>query len=117
MGEFIDQELEHGGIVSGQIRDFTRRYGFLTPVPDTVVDGLPTKWTFTHSGKVEDVPEDPVIWEAHETGSYMPVGRLSDITAERSLSAADIQSAHYRVSSRLGDVVSEGWDSVISETN
>lgn len=27
----LDPEEEHGGIVSGQIRDFTRRYGDVTP--------------------------------------------------------------------------------------
>lgn len=31
MREIIDPESEHGGIISGQIRDFTRRYGLVQP--------------------------------------------------------------------------------------
>ncbi len=78
MGEFIDPELEHDGIVSGQIRDFTRRFGFLTPIPGTEIDGLPSKFTFTGSGNIEDVPEDPTVWQYIEGEGYKPIGKLSD---------------------------------------
>jgi len=87
MGEFIDPEAEHGGIISGQIRDFTRRYGDLRPSdehPGLMEDSAGTLWEPVDRTSVTSVlfnGMQRVVLDtetSHHSGEQSVVGELGD---------------------------------------